>query len=360
MHPYDFQLSAVTQLDTESQADLSVKDINKHCQNYKGADTARSLYQLSTTLGLFFGLIALMFASLQISYALTVLLAVPAAGLLTRIFIFQHDCGHGSFFNSKKANTWLGRFLGLLTFTPYDFWRRAHNMHHATSGNLDSRSIGAIDTITVTEYQAMSPGKQFWYRVYRNPFFMIILGSPLYVFIGQRIPINKGTNFYENYKTLSMSSIWKSIMYTNIALIMFYGGLSYALGFAALVAVYVPVVILTSWIGAWLFYVQHQFEDAYWQEQKNWNIHEAALMGSSYFVMPRVLQWFTGNIGLHHIHHLCSQIPNYKLQQCMDDCPPLSKINVLTLRESLKCAGLHLWDEQASKMVSIKDVPAKA
>tara|TARA_R110002124_G_scaffold287216_1_gene471352 strand:- start:36624 stop:37733 length:1110 start_codon:yes stop_codon:yes gene_type:complete len=337
----------------DNDPSTSVKDIAAHCNDFKDADTKRSIFQLVSTLGLLILSCALMLYSIQISYWITALLILPTAGLLTRVFIFQHDCGHGSFFKSKKANTWTGRCLSLLTITPYDFWRRAHNTHHAASGNLDHRGIGGIDTLTVREYQALSKKRQMAYRLYRNPLFLLCVGTPFYILIAQRIPFSQPTKFHENYKTLSAKSVWKSIMLTNLALVVFYGAIAMAIGIVPLLAIYLPTVILTTWIGGWLFFIQHQFEDTLWERSEKWDRREAALMGSSYYELPKIMQWFTGNIGLHHIHHLCSQIPNYKLQECMDARPELKEINKLTLRDSLNCVQLKLWDEQQKKMVSV-------
>ncbi len=352
MHPYDLQSSGVA---TEPQTS-SIEEIFAHCNQYKGADTTRSLFQLFTTLALFAATCAAMIYGLSLSFWASYILLLPAAGLLTRIFIFKHDCGHRSFFKSKKVNDWVGRALSVLTFTPYDFWRRAHNMHHATSGDLDRRSIGGIDTVTVEEYKSMPRPKQLAYRLYRNSFFMIILGTPIYTLVGQRMPFNAGFNFYEDYKTLSTSSIWKSIMLTNFSLLAFYAGFVALFGWAALFMVYIPIVIVTSWIGGWLFYVQHQFEDAYWERNEDWNVLESALHGSSYYKLPKILQWFTGNIGLHHIHHLCSGIPNYKLEACMEALPELKEINVLHATESLQCKDLKLWDEEKKAMIPLSAV----
>lgn len=354
MQPFDFDLNCTA----GNGSAISVKEIEKHCKSYKGADARRSIFQLVTTLALFIGTCALMLYSMNVSYWITAALVLPTAGLLTRIFIFQHDCGHGSFFNSKAANDWTGRLLGILTVTPYDFWRRAHNKHHATSGDLDRRSIGGIDTITVREYQALSKWKRLAYRIYRNPFVLLILGTPFYVVVLQRFPFNQATDFYKNYQTLRVSSIWQSIMLTNAGILVCYGSVAFFTGLLPLLAIYLPTLIVTAWIGGWLFYIQHQFEDTYWEENKNWNIQEAALMGSSYYALPKILQWFTGNIGLHHIHHLCSKIPNYKLQECMDARPELKGINRLTLMDSLKCVSFKLWDEQAEKMVNFSQAEA--
>ena len=330
-----------------------VKDIAKHCNAYKGGETRRSIIQLSTTLALFVGVIVLMGYSLSVSYILTLALSVIASGLLVRLFIVQHDCGHGAFFKTRKANDWVGRLMGLLTVTPYDFWRRSHNMHHATSGNLDKRGIGAIDTITVREYAALSSKKRLLYRIYRNPILFLLIGSPLYTIFIQRIPMKQTTSFHEGYHTLEMKDIWKSVMWMNASIVVFYGALSLIFGFGTVAAIYIPILTITSWVGSWLFFVQHQFEDTVWENQESWSMQEAALMGSSYYVMPKILQWFTGNIGLHHIHHLSSKIPNYKLQACMDARPELAQINRLTLRESLSCVKLKIWDEDQNKMVPL-------
>jgi omega-6 fatty acid desaturase (delta-12 desaturase) len=332
---------------------LSVKEIAAHCKTYKGADTKHAILQLTTTMALFIATCALMVYSLNISYWITALLILPAGGLLVRLFIFQHDCGHGSFFKTKKANDWVGRFLSVFTFTPYDFWRRAHNKHHATSGDLDRRSIGGIDTITVREYQALSKGQQLAYRIYRHPIVLLVIGTPIYVIIAQRIPFTQGTPFHDNYNTLPVRSIWKSIMLTNVGILAFYGGLSYLIGLGAVMAVYLPILLVTAWVGGWMFYVQHQFEETYWQRHKDFNLNEAALMGSSYYELPKIFQWFSGNIGIHHIHHLSSAIPNYKLQECLDAEPSLKKIGKLTFRDSLKCINLKLWDEDKNQMVGI-------
>ncbi len=335
----------------DKNVEICIKEIAAHCLTFKGGDTKRSIFQLVTTLLLFTATCILMFFSLSISYWITLALTLPAAGFMTRLFIFQHDCGHGSFFNSKAANTWVGRFLGVLTFTPYDYWRRAHNMHHATSGDLNRRSVGGIDTITKAEYEALSKKKQFFYRLYRNPAILLLIGTPYHVIIAQRFAQEQRTPFHDGYQSLPPSSIRKSINSTNIALIIFYGALSYMIGFGALMAIYLPTLILTTWLGGWLFYIQHQFEETYWEDNKDWDKQESALMGSSYYALPKIIQWFTGNIGLHHIHHLCSQIPNYKLQECMDARPELARINRLGFIDSIKCIKLKLWDEEKNKLV---------
>ncbi|MCB1680570.1 MAG: fatty acid desaturase [Alphaproteobacteria bacterium] len=341
---------------TDKRPQSFVTDIEKHCRTYSGSDLKRSLFQLATTFSLYLLTLGLIIVSLEHSFFLTALLIVLAAGLLTRIFIIQHDCGHGSYFKLRKANDWTGRILSLLTLTPYNFWRLTHNLHHATSGNLDRRSLGGIDTMTVREYKALPKNKQKAYRIYRNPVILILIGTPLYILLVQRIPTIFPLNFFSGYKTLITASMIKSILLTNASLLTFYYTVGTFLGFYTLWTILLPIIILTSWIGGWLFYVQHQFEDTYWQKNQSWNSKESALLGSSYYHLPKIFQWFTGNIGLHHIHHLCSKIPNYKLQHCMDARPELKNINHLTFLDSLKCLKLKLWDEDRQKLVCFKSI----
>jgi len=335
------------------QATPNIKEIAAHCNSYKGSQASRAIFQLATTLALFMMACTLMFYSLNWSYFITLLLTFPTAGILCRLFIFQHDCGHKSFFNSDKANNWTGRFISLLTAVPYDFWRRSHNFHHATSGDLDRAGVGDIDVLTVKEYEALPSRKQFFYRLYRNPFVLLMIGTPIYIILLQRIPYTQGAYFRQNDKKLPTSSIWKSIMLTNLSLTLFYTALVYFLGFATVIALALPLLIVTSWFFGWAFFVQHQFEETYFEKNDDWSIQEAALLGSSYYALPKVLQWFSGNIGIHHVHHLCSKIPNYKLQECLDARPELKEINKLTLLQSLKCGTLKLWDEDKKQLVSL-------
>lgn len=339
----------------ESGSNL-IQNLVKYCAAYEGASSKHAVFQLATTLIPFFALCAVMIACFENVYWLTVLLTLPAAGLLVRLFIIQHDCGHGSFFHTRRANNMTGRLISVLTWTPYDFWRKAHNMHHASSGNLERRGHGGIDTLTVAEYKALSPVKRLTYRLYRNPFVLIILGTPYYTIIAQRFPIAQAMPFAEIYRPIPVSQFWRSAIGLNVALIVFYGLLGLAIGFKTLLIVYIPVVVITAWIGGWLFFIQHQFEDTYWAEGKKWDYHDAAVIGSSYYDLPAILHWFTGNIGLHHIHHLSAKIPNYRLQACLKDNPALQKINRITLLESLKCARLALWDETRMKLISFRDL----
>ncbi|QQG37407.1 MAG: fatty acid desaturase [Micavibrio aeruginosavorus] len=327
----------------------------QHCNRYKGGDTGRGSSQLATTAGLFLLSCVAMWLSLRGGVIWPVIfLWLPTGGLLVRLFIIQHDCGHLSYFKTRKANDTTGRLLSLFTVTPYGFWRDTHNMHHAASGNLDARGIGSIDTLTVREYKALPPLPRLIYRLYRNPVIALLIGPPLHIMLIQRLPIRSTSIFLPGYKTVSTKKTWRSILGLDIALLFFYGGLSLIIGATNVALIFVAPVVTAAWIGGWLFYIQHQFENSYWAKTSEWNFQEAAVMGSSYYKLHPVLQWFTGNIGLHHIHHLCSLIPNYKLQECLDANEDLKKINVMTLHQSLRSIPLALWDESKKAMISFR------
>ncbi len=333
--------------DTDSQFERQVRRLAKHCASYKGAITARSVTQLIINLLL----IAVLGGGAMVSVAyevwVGVLLTIPAAGILIRLFIIQHDCGHGSFFKSRSTNDWVGRFTSILTFTPYAYWRKAHAIHHATSGNLCRRGVGDIGILTVREYLDLPLRKRIMYRLYRHPLILQFLGSPYHFFIDQRIPIGVPD---------SIPRGWLSIMSLNVAIVVVYGLAIYVFGWKPVVIGFMPIVVMASWIGGWLFYIQHQYENAYWVENENWNFHAAALYGSSYYDLPSILHWFTGNIGLHHIHHLCGTIPNYRLRDCLDANPDLREFSRITLGESLKYARLALWDEDQRVLVGFNHV----
>ncbi len=329
----------------------NIQGLVKHCAQYQKSDNRKATFQVLNTFIPFALLTAFMVYSFSHAYWLTALLTPLASFMLVRIFIIQHDCGHGSFFSNRKWNNRVGRLASVLTWTPYDFWRKTHNMHHAGSGNLDNRGFGAIETITVKEYESLEPRLKFWYRVYRNPYIMLLIGTPFFIIIGQRIPDATPFPFSQTNKSVSFRHIWKSVLGLNASLLLVYGALGMAFGFAPVLLTYLPIVIGTAWIGGWLFYIQHQFEDAHWEHQEDWDYHEAAVMGSSYYELTPTLQWLTGNIGLHHIHHLNLKVPNYRLQECMDDNDDLKTINRIGLWESFKYAKLALWDEDRKKMV---------
>ncbi|MCP3981588.1 MAG: fatty acid desaturase [bacterium] len=314
---------------------------------YARPSTGRSLFQLSNT-ALLFGLAWLvMLGSLRISYWLTLALAIPAAGFLVRLFIIQHDCGHGSFFRSRAANNALGFAIGVLTLTPYGYWRRTHAIHHATAGNLDQRGLGDVNTLTVKEYLARSRWGRFRYRLYRHPIVLFGVG-PIYEFIlKHRLPL--GAPF-------TWKKEWASVIWTNVVIASVIALMWLTIGIKPFLAVQVPITLLAGSAGVWLFYVQHQFEDTYWDGGGSWNFQTAGMHGSSYYDLPRVLHWFTGNIAVHHVHHLSSRIPNYRLLQCLRENPELQQVTRLTLWQSLKCVRLKLWDEDNKKLVGFRSL----
>ena len=314
---------------------------------YREPSRARSTLELVVTAGPLILLWASMWAMLDLGYWQCLLLAVPAAGLLVRLFMIQHDCGHGAFFRHRLANDWVGRVIGVLTLTPYDFWRRTHAVHHATSGNLDRRGIGDIDTLTVREYLALSRWGRLRYRLYRHPIVMFGLG-PAYLFILQhRLPIGLAQGGWRT---------WFSIMATNAAIAGLIGIVIWFVGVGPFLLVHLPTMLLAASIGVWLFYVQHQFETTFWAEDGDWNVHAAALHGSSYYELPGILRWFTANIGVHHVHHLCSRIPYYRLPDVLREHPELAATSRVTFRQSLRCVRLVLWDEGRRRLISFREM----
>lgn len=309
---------------------------------YRGPDPRRSLWQLASGLALFTVAWGLAYASLSVGYWLTLLLSVPTAFLLIRLFIIQHDLGHGAFFRSNRAAEIVGSVLGVLTLTPYHYWKKTHALHHATSGNLEHRGFGDIDTLTMEEYLARSRWERFKYRAYRHPLTLFVIGAAFHFFIRHRIP----TIVPREWRRERRSIIW-----TNVGLLVLVVGAGMVLGFKQVAMVHLPIALFSCSLGVWLFYVQHQFEPTYWEHDENWEYDAAALEGSSYYQLPKLLQWATGNIGLHHVHHLNARIPNYRLQQVHDAHPELTRVTTLTLRDSIRCMRLALWDEEARKLV---------
>jgi acyl-lipid omega-6 desaturase (Delta-12 desaturase) len=317
---------------------------------YREPRHGRSIFEIAVTLVPFVALWASAWAAVHFGYwELTLFLAVPAAGFLVRLFMIQHDCGHGSFFRYRVANDWVGRFLGVLTLTPYDDWRRAHAMHHANSGHLDRRGIGDINTLTVREFQALSVWGQLCYRLYRNPLVMFGLGAAYQFFLRHRLPIGS----FRGWRA------WNSAMATNLAIAIAAAALIWIIGIGPFLLVQLPIGFVAGSVGVWLFYVQHQFEDTFWAHGREWNFHEASLRGSSYYDLPGILRWFTANIGVHHVHHLCSRIPYYRLPQTLRDNPNLRSMGRLTLLESFRCVRLVLWDEGRGRLVSFREVRAR-
>ncbi|WP_299281581.1 fatty acid desaturase [uncultured Tateyamaria sp.] len=314
----------------------------KVLSQYREPSALRSWFELGITIGPFVVLWVLAWASLSVSYWLTFAIAVLNGAFLLRLFIIQHDCGHGAFFKSRNLSDWLGRVIGVLTLTPYDVWRRSHSMHHSASGNLGRRGMGDVHTLTVTEYYALSAINRLLYRLYRNPVVLFGLG-PSYLFLMQnRLPL--GFTEYVKY--------WVSAMATNAGIILGLAVILYFGGWMPIVLIFLPSTILAATAGVWLFYVQHQFETTHWEKEPEWQMHHAALHGSSHYVLPKVLQWATGNIGIHHVHHLYSRLPFYRLPQVLRDHADLANINRMTIRDSLETARLHLWDEKTKRLLS--------
>jgi acyl-lipid omega-6 desaturase (Delta-12 desaturase) len=334
-----------------SRPALDFKTIARDVAAFRGANTGRGVTELILSAVPLALLWVLMWLSLDLSYLVTLVLAVPAAGFLLRLFLIQHDCGHGSYFRGRRANDWTGRMIGVLTLTPYHYWRRTHAMHHAGTGNLDKRGVGDVATLTVREYSALGTCGKLGYRLYRNPIVLFGLG-PAYVFLLQhRLPVGLMRAGWQP---------WLSTMGTNLAAAILWIALAWAVGIGPFLMIQLPITLIAASTGVWLFYIQHQFEDAYWQAGPGWNFHEAALMGSSHYVLPPVLRWITANIGVHHIHHLCSAVPFYRLQSVLERFPHLAEVNRMTIGESIRTIPHVLWDEEAGRLVRFRDVKRAA
>jgi len=318
---------------------------------YKRPDNRRAVFELAITviafISLWVGIWALMRAGYVTTYIAALLALIPAGGLMVRLFIIQHDCGHGSLFSSQQANVWLGRILGIFTFTPFDNWRLQHAGHHATSGNLDKRGVGDIDTLTVREYLNRGKFGRLMYRLYRNPIVLFGLG-PSYMFLIQhRLPIG---SFKKGLAP------WVSSQATNLGIVVVSAAIIYATSWQFFLLIQIPIVILGATIGMWLFYVQHQFDETQWDRNSDWQRDTAALHGSSFYDLPKPLMWMSGNIGIHHVHHLSSRIPFHKLPQVLKDYPELKEVGRLTLWDSFKAVKLTLWDEERRELVSFRDL----
>jgi acyl-lipid omega-6 desaturase (Delta-12 desaturase) len=329
---------------------IDARTLRDSLARYRNPSGLRGIAEIAVTA---FPLIAL-WASAWLAYRLghpwaSLLIGVPAAGFLVRLFMIQHDCGHGAFFSDRRANDWIGRVIGVITLTPYDLWRRTHAIHHATSGNLDRRGIGDVDTLTVREYWARSRWGRLRYRLYRHPLVLFGIGPAYLFFLQQRLPVGLMRAGWQP---------WLSTMVTNVAIASIVAALAWLIGIKAFLFVHLPIMLLAAAIGVWLFYVQHQFEHTTWDQEGEWSLYEAALYGSSHYDLPAWLRWFTANIGVHHVHHLCSRIPYYRLPRVLRDHPEFRAVSRVTLLESLRCVRLVLWDETRRRLVTFREAEA--
>ena len=317
---------------------------------YESPSISKSLFQIATSVGLFMAACAAMYWSLHVSYLLTLTFAVPTAGLLVRVFIVQHDCGHGAFFRSRRTNDLVGRFCSLLTFTPYAQWRRQHNDHHGNWSNLDRRLVGLdmySTCTTVDEYRALSRWGRIKFRAMHHPLVAHLIIPPLVFLFLYRVPFDTPKSWIRERR---------SVYLTNLGLLALLATLMLLLGFWQVLLVQVPVITLTAIMGVGLFSLQHRFDGVVWARQDEWNVTKASLEGSSYFKLPRLFQWFTGNIGFHHIHHLSPRVPNYRLEDCHNAIPALKAVPPLNWRDGLKAISLALWDETNRQMVRFADL----
>jgi acyl-lipid omega-6 desaturase (Delta-12 desaturase) len=333
-----------------SMRDQSKRSWREIVAPYARPDTRRAVIQLLDTGLPFLVLVAALLYGIGRYRWAAFPLVVPAAALLVRLFMIQHDCGHGSFFKSRLANDLLGRTLGVLTLTPYAFWRSSHATHHATSGNLDRRGVGDVITLTVREYRLLPAWRRLFYQIYRHPLVLFGIG-PTYLFvIRHRIPTGNPLRHRQR---------WTSILGTDAVIAATILLLVLTVGPRAVLLGYLPMILLASSLGVWLFYIQHQFEDTYWQAEAEWDFGAAALQGSSFYDLPRALHWLTGYIGFHHIHHLCSKVPNYRLRACFEQNSEFWQAKRLTLFDSLRCPRLALWDEEQRILVSFRDATGR-
>lgn len=325
----------------QPQPNMTPRDWVLILAKYRNPSSLRSSFELAISLIPFVVLWVLACWVAQYSYLGAFAISAANGLFLLRLFCIQHDCGHGSFYGNRNVSDWVGRALGVVTLTPYDVWRRTHSIHHSHAGDLDQRGIGDVMTLTVEEYHQRTTFGRLLYRAYRHPLVMFGLG-PTYIFMLQnRLP-----------KGLSGGKYWLSAMGTNAAILAALGVIVYFGGWQALFLVFLPTTLIAASIGVWLFYVQHQFETTQWDPKEDWQLHDAALHGSSHYDLPPILRWFTANIGIHHVHHLYSRIPFYRLPEVLRDHSELVEVSRMTIGQSLRCASLDLWDEKSRRLIS--------
>jgi len=337
---------------TSTQDAAADEDWGRKLGRYRTPSAWRGAFELAITAIPFVLCWYAMYWSLQQGYLWIYLgLLLPTVGFVVRLFLIQHDCGHQAFVANRFVNDGIGRLISVLTLTPYDHWRRCHAIHHATSGNLARRGVGDIDTLTVAEYQARTRWTRLRYRLYRHPMIMFAIGPFLIFVLQNRLPLGFMRAGWRP---------WASTMGTNVAIGVALALVLHWIGLRAFLAVHAPIMLLSSAVGGWLFYVQHQFETTSWDDASHWSARSAALNGSSHYDLPRILNWFTANIGVHHVHHLSSRIPFYRLQDVLRDYPPLRELGRLTLLQSLKCVRLTLWDTDTRRLISFRDLKYRA
>jgi acyl-lipid omega-6 desaturase (Delta-12 desaturase) len=319
--------------------------LKKNVAPFAKSDLHASIKQLINTILPFFGLWYLAYQSLSVSIWLSLAISIIAAGFVVRIFIIFHDCTHLSFFKNNKANKIVGTITGIITHFAFEKWKRSHTIHHATSGNLDKRGTGDVWVMTVDEYLEAPLWRKLSYRLYRNPIIMFGFG-PLYLYLISNRFNRKGARWKERMNTYLI----------NISIVAIYAILIWAIGWQAVLMVQVPILFVAGALGIWLFYVQHQFEDSYFENESEWDYVKAAVDGSSYYKLPKVLQWLTGNIGFHHVHHLSPRVPNYNLEKAHESTPPLQKATTITLASSLQSIRFRLYDEKRKTFISFKEM----
>lgn len=335
------------QTSTPARPESLKRDWSRLLAPYRKSSTGRSLFELILTAAIFIASWGVAWLAFKAGWwPVALLLTVPAGVFLVRLFMIQHDCGHGSFFEDRAANDWVGRAIGVLTLTPYDYWRRTHAMHHATSGNLDRRGLGVIEMLTVEEYLALPPIRRLGYRLYRHPLVMFGLGPAFVFLLQQRVPIG----MMKEWRT------WVSTLGNGVAAAVGIGLLIWIVGLAPVLVVNTLTLLIAATIGVWLFYVQHQFEGVSWSRNGEWKRDEAALLGSSHYDLPQPLRWLTANIGIHHVHHLSARIPFYRLPDVLKDVPELKSVSRLSLWQSFACVRLALWDEAGQRLISFRDL----
>ncbi|MDC3415958.1 fatty acid desaturase [Aquibacillus salsiterrae] len=318
--------------------------LRKNVKPYETSNKKSSIRQLINTIPPFFFMWFLAYQSIEVSVWLSIVCSVIAAAFVVRIFIIFHDCAHLSFFENKKANRILGTLTGIITHFAYEKWKRSHSIHHATSGNLDKRGEGDIWIMTVDEYLKASVWTRLQYRLYRNPLVMFGFG-PIFLFIVNNRFNRKGAKRKERLNTYII----------NVSIVLIYTALILTIGLQNFLIVQLPILFVSGALGIWLFYVQHQFEDTYFENEDEWDYVKAAVDGSSYYKLPKLLQWITGNIGFHHVHHLAPRVPNYNLEKAHESTPPLQHATTITLKTSLESVRFRLYDEKNKQFITFKE-----